>query len=142
MTRLVLDASVLMASLIAKGPTRALLLGAHPLELHAPEVISGEVEKHLPRVAQRTSNPLEVVRTLVGDILARVEVAPVTLYASRLPEALRRCKAAHAHHDEAYVALADVLACPIWTYDKDFRRIRGLKVLSTSEVARLADLGG
>ncbi|MDE1821462.1 MAG: hypothetical protein KGJ23_10075 [Euryarchaeota archaeon] len=139
MTRVVVDASVLLASLIADGLTRGLLLNSRELELYAPEVVTSEVQKHLPMVAARTWKSREIVEALLTDILARVEVVPTTVFASALPSARRRTAAAHAHHDEAYVALAEVLSAPIWAYDKDFRRVRGLRVLSISEVGRLID---
>lgn len=52
---------------------------------------------------------------------------------------IEREEAAHAEGDEEYLALAEFLDSPVWTYDKDFRRVRGVKALSPSEVGRLAE---
>lgn len=139
MTRIVLDASVFLASLIAEGPTRGILLGHGDLEFYAPEVVVVEIKKHLPMVIKRTGKPRDVVETLLKDILTNVQVIPTEIFVLALPAARERAKRAHADNDEAYVALADVLSAPIWTYDKDFRRIQGVSAVSTSEVEHLAE---
>ena len=139
MTRIIVDASVLMASLIADGPTRGILLGYHDLEFYTPEVVSSEIQKHLPTVARRTGKPKEIVITLLNDILSNVEVIPTEVFVGKLVSARTRAREAHAENDEAYVALADYLDAPVWTYDKDFQRISGLRVLTTSDVQRLIE---
>jgi predicted nucleic acid-binding protein len=136
--RIVVDASVVLASLIADGSTRGLLLGHHDLEFYAPDVVVAELERHLGMVVERTAKPREIVASLMADILANVEVMPVTAYAAFLPKARKRAKAAHAEGDEAYLALAEALQASVWSYDKDFRRVAGLGVLSFSEVRALA----
>lgn len=139
MTRVVLDASIVLASLIADGPTRDLVLGHYELEFYTPDVVAEELEPHLKMVAERTSKPREIVASLFSDLLLRVEVVPVTAYAAFLPAARKRAEAAHAKGDEAYLALAEAIQAPGWTYDKDFRRVKGLRVLSTADVRLLAD---
>lgn len=141
MTRLVIDASVILASLVAEGPTRGPLLGYHDLEFYTPEVVTSEITKHLPMVVQRTGKPREIVESLLNDVLRNVEVVPASAFAMALPSARKRTTVAHAQGDEVYVALADVLSAPVWTYDKDFRRITGVRVLSTGEVQRLIESG-
>jgi predicted nucleic acid-binding protein len=139
LNRVVVDASVVLASLISDGPTRGLLLGHHDLECYAPDVVVAELDPHMTRMADRTAKPREIVAALFADIRARLEVVPVTAYAAFLPHARVRAKAARAKGDEAYLALAEALSAPVWTYDKDFRRVAGLKVLSTREVPALAE---
>lgn len=139
MTRIVLDASVLMASLIADGPTRGILLGYHDLEFYAPEVVSSEIQKHLQTIAKRTGKPKEIVSTFLKDILSNVEVVPTEIFAGNLESARKRTQAAHAENDEAYVALADYLDAPVWTYDKDFQRVSGIRVLVTSDIQGLIE---
>ena len=139
MNRVVVDASVVLASLISDGPTGGLLLGHHDLEYYAPDVVVAELDPHMARVAERTAKPREIVAALFADILAHLEVVPVTAYAAFLPHARTRAKAAHAEGDESYLALAEALSASVWTYDKDFRRVAGLKLLSTREVRALAE---
>lgn len=139
MTRVVVDASVLLAALIADGPTRAVLLGPRGMELYVPEVVIDEVQRHLPAVSKKAGVALEVVSSFLVDVLAHVQVVPTELFSRAIPGARTRCEAAHASNDEAYVALADVLGAPIWTYDKDFRRVAGLRCLTTRELREDTD---
>lgn len=138
MTRVVVDASVILASLMADGSTRGVLLGRHDLDLYAPEVIGAELQKHLAKVVDRVGKPREIVEALLGEVMGNLEVVATPLLAKALPSARSRTRAARAHHDEAYVALADTLAAPIWSLDRDFRRVRGVAVLTTAEVKQLA----
>ena len=138
MTRVVVDASVVLASLMADGSTRGLLLGQHNLEFYAPEAVTTELRRHLDLVSERTGKSIDLVNALIEEVMACLEAVPTPLFLAALPSARRRARLARAYHDEAYVALADALGAPIWTLDKDFRRMSGLKVLTTAEVKRLA----
>ena len=139
MTRVVVDASVIFAALIADGPTRGLLLGSREIEYYTPDVVAFELERHLPEASRRSKKPVDIVRTLVRDILSNVEVVPLAAYAAFLPVARDRAKTADARGDEAYIALSGALAAPVWTYDKDFRRVTGLRVLATSDIVKLSE---
>jgi predicted nucleic acid-binding protein len=138
-TRIVVDASVFVASLISRGPTRAILLGSQNLEFYSPEVVVEELQKQLRMVTSKAGQHEETVQALIGDVLSKVQVVPTLVFADKLPDARERASRADALGDEAYVALADVLAAPVWTYDKDSRRIRDVRVLSTADVRRLGD---
>ncbi|MCI4324691.1 MAG: PIN domain-containing protein [Thermoplasmata archaeon] len=140
MTRVVVDASVILAGLLRDGTTRSVLLGQHDLILYTPAAVTDEIERHLAEMVERSHVSKESVVVVLDQIRAGLEVVPTETFARYLPSARRRVARAHALHDEAYVALADALAAPIWSYDKDFRRVDGVTVLSTKEVLRLAGL--
>ena len=139
MTRIVVDASVVLSSLIAAGETRALLLGHYALELYTPDVLRVQVGKHLSTLARRTSKPSEVIEALLREVILSVDVVPTSAFAAYLPSARRRAKAGHAVGDEAYIALAELLSAAVWSYDKDFRRVKGLTVLATADVRNLVE---
>jgi predicted nucleic acid-binding protein len=139
-TRVVVDASVILAGLLRDGTTRGVLLGDHDLRLYTPAAVTEEVDRHLPQVAERSGVSRESIAVVLDRFWSRFEAVPTEGSARFLPSARRRSARAHALHDEAYVALAEALEAPVWTYDKDFRRVVGLEVLSTKDVLRLAGL--
>jgi predicted nucleic acid-binding protein len=139
-SRVVVDASVILAGLLGDGTTRSVLLGQNDLILYTPAAVTDEIERHLAEIVERSHVSRESVVVVLDEIRAGLEVVPAETLARSLPSARRRVARAHALHDEAYVALADALAAPIWTYDKDFRRVEGVTVVSTKEVLRLAGL--
>ncbi len=134
MTKVVVDASVLVASLMADGRARHALLHSSST-LYVPPRVFEELEANLGKIAKRAGVDATVVRALLADIRNRIEVVPETLLAAVAPEARTRAAAAHAKGDEGYVAAALALDAPIWTYDRDFERIRGIRVTGTAEVA-------
>jgi predicted nucleic acid-binding protein len=129
----VVDASVLIAGLMADGRARHALLHAEA-DLVAPPFALEEVAARADKVARRARVPPEVVEALLQDVRMRLEVVPVAVFAPFRAQARRRVAAAGAEGDEDYVALALALDAPIWTYDKDFRRVRGIRLVTTSEV--------
>lgn len=139
MTRVVVDASVVFSSLIANGRSRAILLGSHSLEFYVPAIITQEVRRHFPEACEKANLPRTVVEGLLEDVLASLQVVPDELLRSALDSARARCRSAHALNDDLYVALADVLDAPIWSYDKDFRRVSGVRVVSVRELLDIID---
>ncbi|MGI0152020.1 MAG: PIN domain-containing protein, partial [Thermoplasmata archaeon] len=121
---------MIVASLRSDGVTRSVLRGHHDLERYAPAMVRPEIERHPPRVVERSGWPTEVVGVVLYEVLGRLPVVPTERFSTALPSAWRRVQAALAPLGEAYVALADVLSAPIRTYDQDFRRIEGVTVLS------------
>jgi predicted nucleic acid-binding protein len=139
-TRVVVDASVILAGLLRDGTTRSVLLGQHNLTLYTPAAVTDEVERHLPEIVERSGVSKESVVVVLEQIRAGLEVVPTETFARYLPSARRRVARARALHHEAYVAFADALGAPVWSCDKDFRRVDGVTVVSTKEVLRLAGL--
>ena len=139
MSRVVVDASVVLAGLIASGTTRRILLGRHDLEFYVPSVIVEEVRRHLPIAVQKSKIPAPIVEELAEEIFAAMQVVPAELFSSAIDSAKSRCSAAGAHHDELYVALADVLDAPIWTFDKDFERVAKVRVVSVEDMLSMVD---
>lgn len=137
MTRLVVDASVILAGLLRDGTTRSVLLGQHNVTFYTPAAVTEEVDRHLAEIVERSGVSKEAVVVVLDRIRAGLETVPTEAFARYLPAARRRVARAHALHDEAYVALADALAAPVWSYDKDFRRVDGVTVVSTKGVLRL-----
>lgn len=133
MTKVVVDASVLVASLIADGRARHALLHSSST-LYVPPRVFEELDAKVAKIAKRARIDRTVVEALLADIRRRVEIVPEALLAPFLPEARKLALAAGAEGDEDYVATALALDSPVWTYDKDFGRIRGIRVIGTAGV--------
>jgi predicted nucleic acid-binding protein len=133
-TRIIVDASVLVACALADGSSRRTLLQATGVEFYAPQYVLDELRRKTPKLLALSGVPPIVLTALIDDLVSRVVVLPYRTYAGRMDQALKLTAAAHAEGDEDYVALALTLNAPIWTCDKDFRRIRGVKVIRRAEI--------
>lgn len=132
--RVVVDASVLVASLMADGRARHALLHS-PSTLYVPPRVFEELEAKVGKIAARARVDRTIVKALLVDIRHRVEIVPEAVLAPFRPDAEAMARAADAEGDEDYVAAALALKAPVWTYDRDFARIRGIRVVGTAEVA-------
>lgn len=130
----VVDASVLIAGLMADGRARRVLLHAGP-SFYVPPRIFEEIDRHMDEIVETAGVPRAVVEAVMGEFEDRVEVVPPALIASFIEEATRRATEADAEGDQDSVATALALDAPVWTYDDDFDRIEALETISTSEVA-------
>jgi predicted nucleic acid-binding protein len=129
----VVDATVIIAGLMADGHARRALFHTKAT-LFVPPLVFEKVASHVDLVVKRSRLPREVIEAVLADIRARLAEVPGTLLMPRMEEAMRLAVAAHAHGDEDYIALALTLDAPIWTFDKDFQRVKGIKVATTKEV--------
>lgn len=135
MKTIVLDASVLVACLFKDGRARRVLLSAPGARFVAPPDVLEEAEEQVPRIARRLGLAEAEIRAVLRVLSRRIQVVPMVVLR---PLEIRARAIARKAGDEAdweYVALSLVAEAPIWSYDHDFRRMRGVRVVSTSEVA-------
>jgi len=133
-TSVIVDASVIVACAIADGKARRALLTAAGVEFYAPAFVQEEVRRRSPKIVALSGSGPTVISTLLDDLFARVAIVPREAFETRLREATVLVARASAQGDEDYVALALVLAAAIWTYDKDFHPIKGIRVVSREQV--------
>ena len=134
MTSVVVDASVIVACAIADGKARRTLLAATGVEFYAPEYILEEVRRRVPKIIALSGVAPAVLSSLYDDLFARIAVVPRDGYRDLLEEATSLAGRAGAQGDEEYIALALALHAPVWTYDKDFHRVRGIRVVSREQI--------
>jgi len=132
--RIVVDASVVLAGLFKDGAVRHALLTSELSTFTAPRYIDGELDRHIPDVVQRSGLPRETILAVLEDLVSAVDLVPPGVYAMWLERATGITRRASAAKDTEYVALALSLGAPVWTLDKAFRRMRGIKTVLTSEI--------
>jgi predicted nucleic acid-binding protein len=135
--QIVVDASVLVAGLFKDGIVRDLILNSDNLALCAPSYLREEIDRQIPRVAARTRLPEATVKAVLEDLLAAIDLVPRAVYSGSMDMAARLADEAGAPGDAEYIALALAIGAPVWTLDSDFRRIPGLGVFATRDVALL-----
>lgn len=133
---LVVDANVLMASLIGKGTVFLLLkqLNRAGVKLVSPSFLEEEINEHLDEIVEKTKLDKPVLKYLVSELLKLVEIEPKSKYEAYIKQARKICS---DKDDTPYLALSLCLGkAPIWSFDEklkeDCSKI-GIKVLSSTE---------
>lgn len=130
--RLVVDANILIAALLKKSTTRALMIKAD-IELIAPEFILEEIEKHANELTKKTS----VDRTALHEILmeliyeAEMKIYPKQELEKYLEKAL---DITPDKNDAMYFALALKENTAIWSNDEALKKQPAISVYSTAEL--------
>ncbi|MGQ0536230.1 MAG: PIN domain-containing protein, partial [Methanobacteriota archaeon] len=76
MRAVVVDASVLVAALMADGRARHVLLHASDVAFYGPAALFEETLRHVPRISKRAGLPETVVRALIADVQKRIRLVP------------------------------------------------------------------
>lgn len=135
---MIVDASVVIAALMADGAVRHALLHT-PVALVAPAYIREEVDRHVPAIVKRSGLPEASIREALGQLFARIQLIPSGLDGAALETARAACVKAKAVGDEEYVALAMTTGESIWSLDEDFDRIPGVHRVATADVRKLGE---
>jgi predicted nucleic acid-binding protein len=133
-TVVVIDASAIVACAIANGKARRTVLTAVDVEFCAPAFVLEEVRRRLPKFIALSGVAPAILTTLLDDLFGRISVVPREGYLNRLAEATALAARAGAQGDEEYIALALALEAPVWSYDKDFHRVRGIRVIGREQI--------
>lgn len=134
MTGVVVDASVLVACALSDGKTRRAFFSSYRRDYFAPEFIREELLSRVPKILALSKVAPIDLSVLLDDLFGRMTIVPREGYLRQLPLARKVAERADADGDEDYVALALTLDAPVWTYDKDFLRIREIRVITTGQI--------
>jgi predicted nucleic acid-binding protein len=137
--RIIVDASVVLSGLFKDGTVRDVLLYFEGAKFIAPSFLKSEVERHLPDVVYRTGKPEATVSATLEDLFSTIDLVPAGVYYRSMAKARNIAKSAGAEGDEDYIAIALALEAPVWTLDKDFVRVAGIRTLQTSEIEESLD---
>lgn len=139
MKRVVVDASVVIAALFKDGTVRDVLLNPEDILFQAPAYLRDECTRHIPDVAARARIPLATVEAILEDLLSAIESVPPGVYAGSMSRARELARGAKALGDEDYIALALATEAPVWTLDRDFRRVASVITLTTKDLSHLGE---
>ena len=129
------DANVLVAAMLG-GRTRDLLVRGRRAGLTlitAVEVIR-EVEEHIPEQAEYVGVRPDSLKLALWSL--PVESVANAEYASQMAHAADLMKDRDPD-DAPLVALALTRDIPVWSNDRDFRGLPGIRVMTTVDVARM-----
>jgi predicted nucleic acid-binding protein len=130
---LVVDANVIISSLIShKGKTCEMLF-SDKLNLYIPEYLLDELKRHKEEISTKSGLSFEKIDLLFSLISLNFKVVPLSEFKEFIKKASDICP---DKDDTEYFALALKLNCPLWSNDKRLKQ-DSLKVLTTSEVIKL-----
>ncbi len=130
---LVVDTNVAVSFLV-RGNIAALVLSPM-LEIVTVDRLFMEIERNKDEILGKSCFSAEAFETLLELLRRNIEVIPMDSYISFLPEA-ERLLGEH-RKDAHFVALALQLDCPLWSYEKRFRNLRGVTSLDTADVIKV-----
>ena len=135
--KLVVDANIVIASLIKEGKTAELLINPS-ISLFAPEFIKEEILKHKDEILEKTQRKNNQFEDILEEILSIIRIVSK----ERIDKFISRAKGISPDpKDKAYFALALMLNIPIWSNDKRLKEQAKIKVYSTEEIASLLESG-
>jgi predicted nucleic acid-binding protein len=131
---LVVDANIVMSTLIsAEGKTFDLIFNDR-LKLFAPEFLLEEIEKHKEEILSKSTLSEAEFKLLLSLVFSRIEIIPLSEFQKFVVCAE---KITPDPNDTEYFALALRLNCAIWTNDKKLKGQDKIKIHSTTELIEL-----
>ena len=133
--KLVVDANILLASLLKDATTRELLLTGKT-QFFAPSQLLKEI-KHLlnnSKIRKRLKLNDEELYELSSAILSRINFIPEKIFLPFIKESLSLVT--HTE-DSPYIALALALKIPLWSNDSALKQQSAVAVISTRELIKL-----
>lgn len=128
--KLVVDANVIISSLIKNSKTAELLISPL-LDLYAPKYIFEEITKYGDEIAGKTKRDIESLKEIFDTISLLINLVDFSNYELFITDAE---KISPDKKDLDYFALALKLDCAIWTNDKKLREQERTKIYSTEEI--------
>lgn len=111
-----------------------MLLHASDVRFVAPPDLLVEAQRQIPKVARRAGITPEQARATLRVLQGRIHEVPFDLLSPVATRARELAREAGDVDDWEYVALALTLDAPIWTYDDDLRRVKGIRTVGSARV--------
>jgi predicted nucleic acid-binding protein len=131
---LVIDANVLISSLISTQGKNFDLIFNDEIELYAPEFLLDEFEKYKKEILSKSKLLEEDFRLFLSLISSRISFIP---YLEFKKFVLNAKKITPDPKDMEYFALALKLNCGIWSNDKKLKKQNKVKVYSTKDLLEM-----
>lgn len=126
----VIDANVVIASLIRDSETRKMLFNQN-LKLFSTGFLLQELSAHKLEIAEKSGLNEDQLEVLIGIFLKYIELVPEDEFSKQLKTAV---EISPDSKDIQYLALAIHRQIPLWTNDKALKKQEMIKVLSTPEL--------
>ena len=129
---LVVDANILIATLIKDSATRKLLM-SEELILITPEFALEEINDHLLELAEKAKADQTALWQLLVEFIqkAEIKIYPAKEVQTKLKQALA---VSPDPNDTMYFALALRENAAIWSNDKELKKQNKVKIVSTKEL--------
>ena len=124
-----MDANPILSAAMGGKAGRVFLAGRFDFVTVGPVV--AEVEEYLPVLAEKKGLSLAAMRAVLA--MLRLAVVPAEEYSFHIEKA-RELIGGRDPDDVPLLALALALGCPIWTNDRDFEGLPGVRVRTTAEL--------
>ncbi len=116
---IVLDANILIRAVLGARVRRLIQTYGDSVLLVSPHTAIGEMDRHLPGLADRRHLDAAVAAEIRSKVIAAVEIVLSATYAP-FEAAARQRPERRDEDDWPILATALALGCPIWTEDLDF----------------------
>lgn len=116
---IVLDANILIRAVLGARVRRLIQTYGDSVLLVSPHTAIGEMDRHLPGLADRRHLDAAVAAEIRSKVIAAVEIVLSATYAPFEAAARQRLER-RDEDDWPILATALALGCPIWTEDLDF----------------------
>jgi len=128
---LVIDANILMSSLIkTKGFTYDLIFN-EKIRLYAPEYLLQEFEEHKEEILEKSKLTNDELKLFLSLTSYKIEFIPYIEFEEFIDEA---SKITPDIDDTEYFALALKINCSIWSNDRKLKEQTKINVYSTDEL--------
>jgi predicted nucleic acid-binding protein len=116
---LVLDANILIRSVLGSRVSSLITNMSQEVEFFTPDICLEDAQKYLPELMAKKGIPSQNVLKILDEILECVHVISPDVYKKYEKQAKGRIQIRDVD-DWPIVACALALNCPIWTEDTDF----------------------
>ncbi len=128
---LVIDANIIISSLISIESKNFDLIFNDNLKLLAPEFLMQEIEKYKKEVIEKSGLSDYEFNLFLSLIFLRIDLVSYNEFKDFIPKAK---EFSPDQNDSEYFALALKLKCPIWTNDKKLKSQNNVKIYSTIDL--------
>ena len=131
--RLVIDTSILISALLKDSVTRQILLFSS-IDFLLPEYAFEEIEKHKDNVSIRSGLSRGEIEIVLSLIIENITIIPASKLKPYMEKA-HKIIGSIDPFDIPFVALAlSIDNDGIWSNDKHFKNLKGIKIWKTSDV--------
>ena len=138
--KLIIDAYVLISSLLKDSTTREILLN-ESLDFYLPEIVIIEVNKYLRYISEKSKLSEEEVKNLLNSLLENLHLVPIDEYEIKMDKGME-IMGEIDEKDSQFIALALAIENDgIWSNDKHLHKQEEIDVYKTADIIKLLEKG-